>query len=135
MRQVPAHVAIMMDGNGRWGKQHGVTRSQGHFAGAQAMEKIIDAALDLNIKVLTQYAFSIEIWKRPKAEVDYLMALPVKFFKRKITEFIKKDIRLIFSGDINGLPKLTREAVKNAAEKTKNNTKLIVNFALNYGGK
>jgi undecaprenyl diphosphate synthase len=135
MGQIPAHVAIMMDGNGRWGKQHGFTRSQGHFAGAQAMEKIIDAALDLNINVLTLYTFSTENWKRPKAEVNYLMTFPVKFFKKKITEFIKKDIQLIFSGNISGLPKLTQEAVRSAAEKTQNNSKLIVNFALNYGGK
>ncbi|TGA97689.1 di-trans,poly-cis-decaprenylcistransferase [Sporolactobacillus shoreae] len=135
MNHVPTHVAIMMDGNGRWGKQRGLTRSQGHFAGSQALEKTIDAAMDLDIKILTIYAFSTENWKRPKAEVDYLMKLPVKFLHQKLSKFVQKDIKLIFSGNISGLPKQTQDAVKLAADETSNNSKLVVNFALNYGGK
>lgn len=135
MNNVPTHVAIMMDGNGRWGKQRGLTRSQGHFAGSQALEKTIDAAMDLDIKILTIYAFSTENWKRPKAEVDYLMKLPVKFLHQKLSKFVQKDIKLIFSGNISDLPKQTLDAVKLAADETSNNSKLVVNFALNYGGK
>lgn len=135
MKRMPTHVAIMMDGNGRWGKRRGMTRSQGHFAGAQALERTIDAALELNIKILTLYVFSTENWKRPKAEVDDLMKLPVKFLHTKLSKFIQKGIKLIFSGDLNGLPEPTRKAVEIAAEKTKNNGKLTVNLAMNYGGK
>ena len=83
-RIMPKHVAIMMDGNGRWGKEKGLTRSEGHYAGTKAMEKVIDACIDFDIQILTLYAFSSENWKRPKDEVNYLMYLPVKFFNKKL---------------------------------------------------
>ncbi|MGM0942725.1 MAG: isoprenyl transferase [Bacillota bacterium] len=132
---IPTHVAIMMDGNGRWGKQRGLTRSEGHYAGAQAMEHIIDASIELNIKVLTLYAFSSENWSRPKDEVNYLMQLPVKFFKQKLPEFQKRNIMIRLSGNIDELPKRTKQSLIQAVEETKNNTGIIVNFAFNYGGR
>ncbi|SDR01956.1 isoprenyl transferase [Virgibacillus salinus] len=132
---VPKHVAIMMDGNGRWGKARGLSRSEGHFAGAKTMEKIIDASIELNIKILTLYAFSSENWSRPKHEVSYLMHLPVKFFNQKLPEFMKRNIKILISGNMADLPELTRKALVKAVEETKNNDGLIVNFAFNYGGR
>ncbi|WP_047980450.1 isoprenyl transferase [Ornithinibacillus contaminans] len=132
---IPKHVAIIMDGNGRWGKRRGLTRSEGHYAGSQTMEKIIDASAELGIEILTLYAFSTENWGRPKDEVNYLMSLPIKFFKQKLPEFMKRNIKIYISGDIENLPKGTRDAVTKAMEETKDNTGLIVNFALNYSSR
>lgn len=132
---VPNHMAIIMDGNGRWGKRRGLTRSQGHYAGAQAMEKIIDASIDLGIKILTLYAFSSENWSRPKDEVNYLMDLPVKFFKKKLPGFMKRDIKIKITGNIEALPDRTKSALLEAVKKTENNRGIIVNFAFNYGGR
>ncbi|HAM81881.1 isoprenyl transferase [Ornithinibacillus bavariensis] len=135
MNEIPNHVAIIMDGNGRWGKSRGLTRSEGHYAGSQTMEKIIDASAELGIKILTLYAFSTENWKRPKDEVNYLMNLPIKFFNQKLPEFMRRNIKIHISGDVDNLPKGTRDAVVKAMEKTKSNTGLIVNFALNYSSR
>lgn len=135
METIPNHVAIIMDGNGRWGKKRGLTRSEGHYAGSQTMEELIDASAEMGIKILTLYAFSTENWKRPKDEVNYLMNLPVKFFKQKLPEFMRRNIKIHISGDIENLPTKTREAVLQAMEKTKYNTGLIVNFALNYSSR
>lgn len=132
---IPQHIAIMMDGNGRWGKQKGLTRSQGHFAGSKTMENIIMDSLDIDINVLTLYAFSSENWKRPQKEVQYLMDLPAKFFKEKLPEFMEKNIRICVSGDIEKLPMHTKSAVQSAVKATENNDSLVVNFALNYGGR
>lgn len=132
---IPKHVAIIMDGNGRWGKARGLTRSEGHYAGVQAMEKIIDASIDLNIEILTLYAFSSENWSRPKEEVNYLMYLPVKFFHQKLPEFMKRNIKIMVSGNLNTVPKRTKDAVTKAIDETKFNDGMIVNFAFNYGGR
>ncbi|MBB4824811.1 undecaprenyl diphosphate synthase [Sporosarcina luteola] len=130
---IPAHIAIMMDGNGRWGKQRGLTRSQGHYAGSQTMEAIIMDSMEMGIQVLTLYAFSTENWKRPKDEVQYLMDLPAKFLTAKLPVFMANDIKVCISGDIDGLPLHTKEAVKMAMHSTKDNSSFTVNFALNYG--
>src|SRR5690625_3564238 len=129
------HVAIIMDGNGRWGRARGLTRSEGHYAGVQAMEDIIDASICLNIEILTLYAFSSENWSRPKDEVNYLMYLPIKFFDQKLPEFMKRNIKIMISGDLSTVPKGTRNAVMRAVETTKDNSGIIVNFAFNYGGR
>jgi len=134
-RIMPKHVAIMMDGNGRWGKEKGLTRSEGHYAGTKAMEKVIDACIDFGIQILTLYAFSSENWKRPKDEVNYLMYLPVKFFNKKLPEFMRRNIRIKISGNLSTVPKATREVMIRAIEETKYNDGLIVNFAFNYGGR
>jgi undecaprenyl diphosphate synthase len=135
MNTIPTHVALIMDGNGRWGKKRGLTRSEGHYAGTKAMEEIIDASTEQGVKILTLYAFSTENWKRPKDEVNYLMSLPIKFFNQKLPEFMRRNIKILISGDIEGLPKKTKNAVERAMDKTKNNTGLIVNFALNYSSR
>ncbi|MUK89376.1 isoprenyl transferase [Ornithinibacillus sp. L9] len=132
---IPKHVAIIMDGNGRWGKSRGLTRSEGHYAGAQAMEKVIDGSIELGIEILTLYAFSSENWSRPKDEVNYLMRLPVKFFNQKLPEFIRRNCQIRISGNMESLPKNTKQALERAVEKTKYNDGLIVNFAFNYGGR
>jgi undecaprenyl diphosphate synthase len=124
-----------MDGNGRWGKERGLTRSQGHYAGAQAMEKIIDASIELDIKILTLYAFSSENWSRPKDEVNYLMNLPVKYLKQKLPEFMKRNIKILVTGNTEALPESTKKALQKSVSETENNDGLIVNFAFNYGGR
>lgn len=135
MMFIPKHIAITMDGNGRWGKERGLTRSEGHYAGAQSMERTIDACIELKIEVLTLYAFSSENWSRSKQEVGYLMQLPIRFFKSKLPGFMKRNLKIMVSGDLTKVPRGTRNAITKAAEKTANNTGMIVNFAFNYGGR
>lgn len=133
--RVPRHIAITMDGNGRWGKAKGFTRSKGHYEGAKTMEKIIDDCMELGVEIVTLYAFSSENWSRPTEEVNYLMQLPVRFFKQKLPIFMEKNIKILVSGDLSKVPKNTRDVMKKAIEKTKNNHRIIVNFAFNYGGR
>ena len=133
--RVPRHVAVIMDGNGRWGKAHGLSRSEGHYAGVEAMENVIDASIQVGVEALTLYAFSTENWSRAKDEVKYLMYLPVKFFEAKVPEFMRRNIKIIVSGDLADVPKMTRNAIERAIEKTSLNTGLVVNFAFNYGGR
>ncbi|MBP1991303.1 isoprenyl transferase [Paenibacillus eucommiae] len=132
---VPAHVAIIMDGNGRWAKQRGLPRVAGHHSGMKNVKKITIAANDIGVKVLTMYAFSTENWKRPKEEVEFLMKLPSEFFPLEIGELIEKNVRIRMTGWNEGLPDYTLRAIEDAIERTKNNTGLILNFALNYGGR
>lgn len=132
---IPNHVAIIMDGNGRWAGKRGLSRNEGHKKG---MDIVRDIALDAkksNIKILTLYAFSTENWKRPKAEVDFLMKLPKVFLHKYLPELIQNNVKIETIGEFNTLPKLTKEAIKYAKEKTKNNDGLLLNFALNYGSR
>ncbi|MEI3597673.1 MULTISPECIES: isoprenyl transferase [unclassified Oceanobacillus] len=135
MVDIPKHVGIIMDGNGRWGKSRGLTRSEGHYAGVQAMEKAIDASIALGVEALTLYAFSSENWARAKEEVNYLMRLPIRFFKSKLPEFMRRNVKITISGNMDELPKATRKTLQQSIDRTKNNTGLIVNFAFNYGGR
>lgn len=120
---------------GRWGKSRGLTRSEGHYAGVQAMEKAIDASIALGVEALTLYAFSSENWARAKEEVNYLMRLPIRFFKSKLPEFMRRNVKITISGNMDELPKATRKTLQQSIDRTKNNTGLIVNFAFNYGGR
>ncbi|MDD9270320.1 isoprenyl transferase [Paenibacillus sp. GCM10023248] len=133
--KVPAHVAIIMDGNGRWAKQRGLPRVAGHHSGMKNVKKITMAANEIGVKVLTMYAFSTENWKRPKEEVDFLMKLPQEFFPLEIEELIQNNVRIRMTGWREGLPEHTLSAIEGAIERTRNNTGLILNFALNYGGR
>jgi undecaprenyl diphosphate synthase len=133
--RVPAHVAIIMDGNGRWAKQRGLPRVAGHHSGMKNVKKITTAANDIGVKVLTMYAFSTENWKRPKEEVEFLMKLPQEFFPMEIAELVEKNVRIRMTGWKEGLPEHTLRAIEDAIERTKHNTGLILNFALNYGGR
>lgn len=131
---MPEHVAIIMDGNGRWAQNRGLPRSAGHAAGTEALRDIIRASDDWGIKALSIYAFSTENWARSKEEVSALMGLLLKYFASEIDELDEKNVCIRILGDIDGLPDAQREAVSNAMERTKNNDGLKLNIALNYGG-
>ena len=133
--KMPAHVAIIMDGNGRWAQNKGLPRSAGHAAGTEALRDIIRASDDWGIKALSLYAFSTENWARSKEEVSALMGLLLKYFNSEIDELDQKNVRILILGDINGLPEEQREAVQKAMDRTKDNTGLMLNIALNYGGR
>ncbi|EPY10030.1 isoprenyl transferase [Paenibacillus sp. chi10] len=130
---IPQHVAIIMDGNGRWAKKRGLPRVAGHHSGMKAVKRVTIAANDMGVKVLTMYAFSTENWKRPKDEVDFLMKLPQEFLAIELEELIEKNVQVRMMGYRDRLPKHTILALEEAIEKTKHNTGLILNFALNYG--
>lgn len=132
---IPEHVAIIMDGNGRWAKKRSLPRVAGHYEGMQVVRKITRFANELGIKVLTLYAFSTENWKRPKQEVDYLMKLPEQFLTTFLPELIEENVNVRVIGNRDQLPEHTRRAVEKAMEETKHNTGLILNFALNYGSR
>ncbi len=132
---IPQHVAIIMDGNGRWAKKRHLPRVAGHRQGMQTVKTITKVASDLGVKVLTLYAFSTENWKRPADEVKFIMNLPVAFFSSFVPDLIKNNVKVRVMGILDQLPKKTQEAVNNAIEETKNCTGMVLNFALNYGGR
>ncbi|MFC7061178.1 isoprenyl transferase [Halobacillus seohaensis] len=132
---IPKHVAIIMDGNGRWAKNKGMPRIAGHKEGMSVVKRIVRHASDLGLHVLTLYAFSTENWKRPKNEVDFLMKLPVDFLGTYLPELIERNVQVQTIGDVSLLPPHTRKAINEAIEKTSKNNGLILNFALNYGSR
>lgn len=132
---IPQHVAIIMDGNGRWAKKQGMPRIVGHQSGMKALKRATIAADDLGIKYLTLYAFSTENWTRPKDEVDFLMRLPVDFLAQELDELIEKNVCVRMMGYEENLPEHTVKALREAIRKTKDNTGLILTFALNYGSR
>lgn len=132
---IPRHVAVIMDGNGRWAKRRGLPRVVGHQNGMKAVKRATIAADELGVEFLTMYAFSTENWKRPKEEVDYLMRLPVEFLAIELDELIEKNVQVRMMGDTDALPSYTRKAMEEAVSRTQGNTGLILNFALNYGGR
>ncbi|GIQ62444.1 isoprenyl transferase [Paenibacillus cisolokensis] len=132
---LPQHVAIIMDGNGRWAKNRGLPRIAGHHSGMKTVKRITMAADRVGIKYLTLYAFSTENWKRPKAEVDYLMRLPQEFLAIELEELIQNNVQVRMMGYKGGLPDHTLQAVETAISRTANNTGLVLNFALNYGSR
>lgn len=132
---IPKHVAIIMDGNGRWARRLGLPRIVGHRNGMKAVKKATIAADELGISILTLYAFSTENWKRPKEEVDFLMSLPQEFLAAELEELIEKNVQVRMMGHTEDLPSHTLKAMEEAIERTKNNTGLILNFALNYGSR
>lgn len=127
------HLAIIMDGNGRWASARGKERSFGHRKGAENMKNLAVEASKLDIKVLTLYAFSTENWKRSEKEVNYLMMLPGLFFDAYLKEIMEANIRVEFIGYIDDLPKSTQKVVENARNATKENTGMLLNLAINYG--
>ena len=129
------HVAIIMDGNGRWGIKHKNSRNAGHRAGLNTVVSVIDECLKINIKYLTLYTFSTENWKRPKKEINFLFNLLENFLTNKIGNLIKRNIKVKFIGEINKLPIRLRKIIKNSELKTSKNSSLQVNVALNYGSK
>jgi len=133
--KLPKHIAVIMDGNGRWAKQRGKLRVFGHKNGVRSVRSTIEASAELGIEVLTLYAFSTENWNRPKLEVDMLMALLVNSLKKELKELLKNNIRLQTIGNIDLLPKKVQKELNEVVDKTKNNTRLIVNVALSYSSK
>ncbi len=129
------HVAIIMDGNGRWGIKKKNSRNAGHRAGLNTVELVINECIKKNIKYLTLYTFSTENWKRPKNEINFLFSLLENFLTTKINILIKKNIKLKFIGEINKLPVKLRKLIRSSEKKTSSNLDLQVNVALNYGSK
>ncbi len=135
LENVPEHIAIIMDGNGRWAKRRGLPRMAGHHSGMKTVKRITMAANAIGVKYLTLYAFSTENWKRPKEEVDYLMKLPELFLEIELDELIQNNVQVRMMGDRSLLPPHTLKAVEEAVSKTVHNTGLVLNFALNYGSR
>ncbi|NBB94052.1 MAG: di-trans,poly-cis-decaprenylcistransferase [Gammaproteobacteria bacterium] len=131
---MPQHVAIIMDGNGRWAIRQGKPRSAGHEAGSDALKRTIRAALGHGIRVLTVYAFSSENWSRPKSEVRQLLDLFIKALNREVRELAEHGVRLCFIGDRSAFSRTLREGMLQAERRTAGNTRLHLNVAVNYGG-
>lgn len=132
---LPHHVAVIMDGNGRWAQQYGLPRVEGHYNGVNATRQLIENAGNLGIQVLTLYAFSTENWNRSPEEVNYLMNLVEEWINRELPNLISNNIRFQFMGRREGLPASVLEVLDDATQKTSINTRLILNLALNYGGR
>lgn len=132
---LPNHVAIIMDGNGRWAKKRFLPRTAGHKEGMERVKEIVEVAAKIGIKYLSLYAFSTENWKRPEKEINGLMKLLVQYLRAELNTLHKNNIKVQALGDISKLPLLPRIEVEKAIEKTKNNDKMTLNIALNYGGR
>ena len=132
---IPQHIAVIMDGNGRWAQNRRLPRVAGHKEGMETVKRITKHASKLGVKVLTLYAFSTENWKRPTDEVNFLMQLPVDFFDVFVPELIAENVKVQVMGYKQFLPAHTQDAVKDAMMQTKDNTGMILNFALNYGSR
>ena len=135
LENMPTHIAIIMDGNGRWAKSRFLPRTAGHKAGVETIRKVVKEADRLGIQYLTLYAFSTENWKRPKLEVDALMNLLVTYLRNEIDELHKNNVKLTAVGDFEKLPKACVKELHSAMDKTKDNTGVHLNLALNYGGR
>src|SRR5258705_5642286 len=133
--ELPRHVAIIMDGNGRWAERRGLSRVEGHRAGKEAVSAVVRAAGDLGIEVLTLYAFSIENWNRPQSEVTELMRLAERYLDDELPEVMANDIQVRALGRHDRLPLLVRSRIEHAVEKTRDNGALKLVFALSYGGR
>src|SRR5881275_1544174 len=132
---IPRHIAIIMDGNGRWARQRGLPRIKGHEKGADAVRECVEGCGELKVEYLTLYAFSAENWQRPKGEVHSLMRLLEKFLKEKTPELIDKNVRLQAIGRLTDLPQSAQDQLHKTIEQTAGNNGLILIFALSYGGR
>lgn len=135
MTNIPHHVAIIMDGNGRWAEKKGLPKIAGHRAGIKSVEEAIEGAKELGVKILTLYTFSTENWKRPKYEINALFKLLENYIDKELDLFDKNDIRLSVIGRTEGLPQVVQEKLIKAIDRTKDNKALILNMALNYGSR
>jgi undecaprenyl diphosphate synthase len=133
--RIPRHLAVIMDGNGRWAVERGKTRTAGHEEGIESVRDIVKASSQIGIKNLTLYAFSIENWKRPATEVGILMRLLEHYLKKELDELHENNVKLRAIGKINSLPKVVQKLLHNAWEKTQNNTGLNLTLALSYSGR
>jgi len=133
--KVPSHVAIIMDGNGRWAKKRGKIRLEGHKKGVLSVKKVVEAAAEIGIKYLTLYTFSTENWKRPKAEIEALMSLLVSFINSEIKTLKDNNVRLLTIGELTSLPLSVQKKINYAIKATSKNTGLSLILALSYGAK
>jgi len=133
--KMPQHIAIIMDGNGRWAQKNGLPRIAGHWAGAETLKSIVESCSKLKIKVLTVFAFSTENWKRPIEEVSSLMNLLLYYFKKEVDALHKNNVKIVISGNWEELPEKIADQIRKSMIKTQNNSGLILNIALNYGGR
>lgn len=134
-KRLPAHIAIIMDGNGRWAERNNLSRISGHRAGAESVRVIVETCREIGISYLTLYAFSVENWMRPTGEVRALMNLLVQYLKSEIKTMLKNDIRLTTIGHSDALPEKVRTFLQKTMEKTKNGKSMVLNLALSYGGR
>ncbi len=135
MKNIPEHVAIIMDGNGRWAKNRNKPRFYGHKEGMKRVKEIVEASKEFGIKVLTLFAFSTENWERPKEEISFLMSLLKEYIKKEVKELKKNNIKLNFIGDLSKFPDDIKNLLNNSMEITSNCSDLMLNIALNYGGR
>lgn len=135
LKKIPEHIAIIMDGNGRWAKKRNLPRTYGHRVAVETIKDIVKAASTLGVKYLTLYAFSTENWKRPQDEVSTLMDLLVEFLIKELEELNDNDVVINYIGDITALPQVCQKTLLSSHKKTENNTGLKLNLALNYGGR
>ena len=134
-KNLPGHIAIIMDGNGRWAQKRNLDRIYGHLEGIKSLKSVVKGVIDYKIKYLTVYAFSSENWQRPEEEVDYLMELLEQYIEIELPYLIKNKIRLNFIGNLEKLPEKSKIAVSRAIDKTKNGSELILTLAISYGSK
>ena len=135
MANLPKHIAIIMDGNGRWATKRSLPRQLGHQEGMNRVVEIVECAKEIGIKHLTLYAFSTENWKRPKIEIDALMNLLILFIRNELDKIHRNDVKIKVLGDIRKLPNLAQKEVNRAIDKTIDNKSMVLNIALNYGGR
>ncbi len=133
--EIPKHIAIIMDGNGRWAKKRGLPRVAGHKRGVDTVKEIVEACSEIGVKYLTLFTFSTENWKRPKDEVSTLMQLLLKSLRDRVDELNENDVRLTTIGNIESLPAAVQKQLKSDIERTKNNKKMVLNLALSYSGR
>jgi undecaprenyl diphosphate synthase len=133
--RIPKHIAIIMDGNGRWARKRHLPKLAGHRAGIDRVEEVIRAAKDLGVDILTLYAFSTENWKRPREEVNALMGLLENYLDRETERIAREGVRIRVIGRVGGLPPAIQLKIRRVEERTQSNRKILVNFALNYGGR
>lgn len=133
--KIPAHIAFIMDGNGRWAKRRLMPRKYGHKMGVEALKRVIAACEKLDIKEVSFYALSTENWSRPKDEIDALLAMIKKFADEEMKEYVDKNYRIRFMGELHRLPQETQNALESIARAAENNTGIVVNIGINYGGR
>lgn len=133
--RVPQHLAVIMDGNGRWAAERGLPRYEGHKQGVETVRSTVRNCSEMGIKALTLFAFSTENWQRPIREVNYLMSLPEQYFNSELPQLMRNNVQVRLIGDGNRLPRKVQKAVKEGTEKTKNNSGMVLNFALSYGSR
>ena len=133
--KVPHHIAIIMDGNGRWAQRHHLSRIEGHKQGLEATKEVVDACEELGVRILTLFAFSKENWRRPRREVSALMGLLQEYLRKRQKELLERNIRINIIGDLEDLPAPIRKSIEETVRKTRYKDGLIINLALSYGGR